>query len=281
MFNLLVSGYGWPDRAHTIGAGRVLEYSDAVLRQFQPDRTPGNFNLEAAIELPTIFMGETNREDPAQVARVGTITRARLENGTYHLQYTFDPDIPPIPQSTIITMAAELQIGAGEFSRNHWAIKDVDLFHVLLRHSNLNRQRPTVFNLPERPIDPNLVSAMMPFSAPFTPVYQAIEGVANDLGKRCRRADNIWINNAIIQDVVDLIATSKVVVCDLTGKNANVFYEAGIAHTLGKEVVLLTQSADDVPFDLRHLRYIHYLGNAEGIANMTQQLRQRLTQLLV
>jgi hypothetical protein len=58
--------------------------------------------------------------------------------------------------------------------------------------------------------------------------------------------------------VVSSICKSSVVVCDLTGKNANVFYEAGIAHSLGKDVILNTQSADDVPFDLRRLRYIPY-----------------------
>lgn len=278
MYNVLVSGYGWPERAHTIGAGRILEHTDdPVLQRFTPNRV---FDLDSAIELPTLFMGETNPQDPLQVARVGTITRARLAHGTYHLQYTFDPDVPPIPQSTLIAHAGEFQLNGGQFSRNHWAIKDGDLFQVLLRLANVNRPRPTVFTLPERPIEANLISAMMPFAGAFTPVYQAIEAAANDLGVRCRRADNIWVNNAIIQDVVDLIASSRVVVCDLSGKNANVFYEAGIAHTLGKEVVLLTQSHDDVPFDLRHLRYIHYLGNGEGIAQMGQVLKGRLTQLL-
>jgi len=49
-----------------------------------------------------------------------------------------------------------------------------------------------------------------------------------------------------------LIFRANVVGCDLTGKNPNVSYEAGIAHTLGKQVVPLWQSEADVPFDLRH-----------------------------
>ena len=77
------------------------------------------------------------------------------------------------------------------------------------------------------------------------------------VGKKCKRADDIWNHDAIIQDVVSLICKSSVVICDLTGKNANVFYEAGIAHSLGKDGMLITQSASYVPFDLRHLRYIH------------------------
>jgi hypothetical protein len=49
-----------------------------------------------------------------------------------------------------------------------------------------------------------------------------------------------------------------VVVADLTGKNANIFYEVGIAHTLEKPVLLLAQPMSDVPFDLRHKRVLLY-----------------------
>lgn len=76
-----------------------------------------------------------------------------------------------------------------------------------------------------------------------------------------------------------MICKSSVVICDLTGKNANVFYEAGIAHSLGKDVILITQSADDVPFDLRHLRYIQYLNNGEGLQQLTAKVTDRLETL--
>ena len=83
----------------------------------------------------------------------------------------------------------------------------------------------------------------MPFGAAFKPLYQALTEAVTPLGMRVQRADNIWDHDAVIQDIVSLIARSSVVVCDLSGKNANVFYEAGIAHTLGKDVILITQIA--------------------------------------
>ncbi|WP_230684150.1 hypothetical protein [Enterobacter ludwigii] len=100
------------------------------------------------------------------------------------------------------------------------------------------------------------------------------------MGLRCNRADDIWEHNAIIQDVVSLICKSSVVICDLSGKNPNVFYEADIAHSLGKKVILLAQHMDDIPFDLRHLRVITYFPNTEGIASMIQKLHSRLSQLI-
>jgi hypothetical protein len=121
---------------------------------------------------------------------------------------------------------------------------------------------------------------MMPFDYAFKAVYESIQVAADNAGLRCRRADDIWENPAIIQDVVSLIDRSRIVICDCTGRNPNVFYEAGIAHTLGRDVILITQNDQDIPFDLRHLRYVRYLNNDEGRALLMQTLQNRLQTLL-
>jgi hypothetical protein len=163
-----------------------------------------------------------------------------------------------------------------EFSRSHWAVKDADLYRVLIRNTRPRRQRPSVFTIPEHEnIEPSLVSAMMPFDAGFTAVYDSLKATAEKVGLRCRRADDIWENPAIIQDVVSLIDRSRVVICDCTGRNPNVFYEIGIAHTLGREVILITRNAEDIPFDLRHLRYVQYLNNAEGRQALSEALEKK------
>jgi hypothetical protein len=82
-----------------------------------------------------------------------------------------------------------------------------------------------------------------------------------------------------MQDVVSLIDRSHLVIADCTGRNPNVFYEIGIAHTLGREVILITQNDADIPFDLRHLRYVPYLNNGEGLAALADRLRPRLADL--
>ena len=120
---------------------------------------------------------------------------------------------------------------------------------------------------------------MMPFHPDFDRVYEVLQGVAGVVGLRCRRADDIWENPAVMQDVVSIIDRSRVVIADCTGRNPNVFYEIGIAHTLGWEVILITQKAADIPFDLRHLRYVHYLNNGEGLSALANRLRSRLADL--
>jgi len=135
--------------------------------------------------------------------------------------------------------------------------------------------QPTVFKLQNIAQETDLLSVMMPFSAGFTPVYDAIKLAAASAFFKCKRADDIWVNSVLVQDIFDLIARSHIVVCDFTDKNPNVFYEAGIAHTLGKHVVPITQSDGDVPADLRHHRFLKYLNNGEGLKMLESQLAER------
>ena len=138
---------------------------------------------------------------------------------------------------------------------------------------------PNIFSIPEDTVDPQLISVMMPFNPAYSGVYHAISEAANNAGFTCKRVDDIWNHSTVIQDVFSLIFHSFIVVCDFSGKNPNVFYEAGIAHTLGKHVVPITQSEQDIPFDLQHHRYAKYLNNGEGLKTLTQELYSRFVTL--
>ena len=82
--------------------------------------------------------------------------------------------------------------------------------------------------------------------------------------------------SVIVQDVFNLIFRAQAVVVDFTGRNPNVMYETGIAHTLGKHVVPISQSLDDVPFDMSHHRVQKYLPNKEGLGTLQAKLRSKL-----
>lgn len=62
------------------------------------------------------------------------------------------------------------------------------------------------------------------------------------------------------------------IIADVTGRNPNVMYEIGIAHTLGKTVILLTQEVHDIPFDFRGYRHIDYADNVDGFAKLEREL---------
>jgi hypothetical protein len=277
VFNFLVNYSGWAENRDTMSAHRTFEYtSDELKARFAPE---GKIDFERLLRLPTVFAQETAAaNNPA--ARVGTIFRATQRGSEISIEYAYDPTIPPIPNESLESLANELGIDNWELSRTHWAIKEADLFRALLRVEQPRKSRPRVFTLndPER-IEGTLISAMMPFNASFDAVYQALRETAEALGLRCRRADDIWENPAVIQDVVSLIDRSRVVICDCTGRNPNVFYETGIAHAIGRDVVLITQNEADIPFDLRHLRFVVYLNNGEGRQELRKRLEPRLRDL--
>lgn len=277
MFNLIMFNVDWTTGRASVSADRFFEYTDdRIIDQFRENGSP---LLDKLMALPALFMME---EIGDETAYVGQVTRARISGRDTLIEFALDRDVPPLQNGLLYEHRTEIDMpDRFEFSRNHWAVKDVDLYRFLLWHIRPRRQRPTVFQIPEHEgIEPSLVSAMMPFDGSFAGVYQSIQDAAGHVGLRCRRADDIWENPAIIQDVVALIDRSRLVVCDCTGRNPNVFYEAGIAHTLGRDVILITQNEHDIPFDLRHLRYIRYLNNAEGRAVLTAALQGRMQTII-
>lgn len=48
--------------------------------------------------------------------------------------------------------------------------------------------------------------------------------------------------------------------------------EIGMAHVLGKPVVFITRSDDDIPSDIRHLDYIAYNYDEKGVADLLEKL---------
>ncbi len=140
---------------------------------------------------------------------------------------------------------------------------------------------PYVFQVPDGYVEIDLVTVMMPFVAEFDPVYEAIKRATKECGLRCLRADDIWEESTIVQDIFNLIFRAQVVVVDFSGKNPNVMYETGIAHTLGKHVVPISQALDGVPFDMRHHRVLKYLPNKEGLAKLSSDLAAKLRQVSI
>lgn len=76
VFNFLVKFQPWREGHDRIEAGRALEYTEQSLKdRFMPG---GQLDLDALVHLPTLFVQETGNQ-PGRLARVGRITRARMD----------------------------------------------------------------------------------------------------------------------------------------------------------------------------------------------------------
>lgn len=105
----------------------------------------------------------------------------------------------------------------------------------------------------------NSCFVIMPFSATFNDEYEkVIKPAVESAGLIPIRGDEIYSRPKVMEDIWKVLRSARVVVAELTGKNTNVFYEVGLAHTIGKPVIIITRNGEDVPFDLKALRYLYY-----------------------
>lgn len=111
-----------------------------------------------------------------------------------------------------------------------------------------------------KPNTDDVVFVMMPFEEPIGSYYEKLYKPAIEkAGLTPRRADSdIFGSGKIIDQIWTGIHSAKILVAELTNRNPNVFYELGLAHALGKPVVLVSSNQADVPFDLKHVRVIFY-----------------------
>jgi hypothetical protein len=124
---------------------------------------------------------------------------------------------------------------------------------------------------------------VMPFSDPdLEVVYEDFVRpvIENECEFDCERGDDVFGSNVIMDDIRKSINNADIVVADLTGKNANVFYEVGICHAIGRPVLLMAQSIDDIPFDLRHYRILLYEYSPRGCKKLEKSLRDNLLAMI-
>lgn len=122
----------------------------------------------------------------------------------------------------------------------------MELEDVILSHPH------DFFRFKRLSIVPGTCFVLMPFAKEFDLVYETIEQSLRGI-MVCTRADDLRIGKPILERVLRGIATAELIIADLTGRNPNVFYELALAHTRTKDVLLLAQHIEDVPFDLRSL----------------------------
>src|SRR5450432_3530111 len=106
------------------------------------------------------------------------------------------------------------------------------------------------------------VFVLMPFTAIFDDLYGlGIKAACSELGVYCERVDEQIFPESILDRIYNQINKADIIIADMTGRSPNVFYEVGFAHALRKKVILLTQNANDIPFDLMHYSHIVYGGS--------------------
>jgi len=112
-----------------------------------------------------------------------------------------------------------------------------------------------------------------------------ITPIAKEFNLAVVRSDRDPTPGQVTAQILRSILDARVVVADLTGQNANVYYELAFAQAFGKRLVLLVDDPETLPFDTQNERTIP-LGGREGPITFEQGtaaqqlLRQALTVVL-
>jgi hypothetical protein len=100
---------------------------------------------------------------------------------------------------------------------------------------------------------------LSPFKEPFDSYFSKIVKPAIEANRLYAvRGDSLFRPATIMDDIWSGIRKAKLLVAELTERNPNVFYELGLAHAISKPVILISQTMDDIPFDLRAIRVLIY-----------------------
>lgn len=116
--------------------------------------------------------------------------------------------------------------------------------------------------------------------APDTPsgsrLFEFLQINTTKLNLAVRRAGDIFPRQQVMMANWSMLHAAQIVICDCTGRDPSVLYELGIAHTLGKPIIYITQNPDDVPTDIQGLPIIVYEDSNTGMSELFKRLRKAL-----
>lgn len=95
------------------------------------------------------------------------------------------------------------------------------------------------------------------------------------------REDYSKEKGTIIRNIVDHVSSSSIVIADMTGCNANVYYELGLSHAFHKNAtVLICEKGTDIRFDLYGIRRVEYVVDIydfdESVDAIAEEIKSRL-----
>lgn len=180
------------------------------------------------------------------------------KNKTYHLRVTFNGSQIVLYENDV----QQLMLRDDSFALGQLGLRT---FRTRARFDNvrIHREVPTCF-------------LIMPFATELDFVHGVISTVVGSFGIRCIRADEVYLSRPVMDDVKQMIAGADLVIVDFTGRNPNVYYEAGLADAWRKDWIVLSQTSEDMTFDVRHIRSIRYSNTMGADVRLRDELGQAL-----
>lgn len=176
-------------------------------------------------------------------------------------------------------------------------VKSADQFHKISQYardlgyivSPANQQMEITLegwqrldNLTRTGIDSNKVFVAMWFDSSMADVWEnGIKKSIKECGYEPIRIDQTDYNEGVCDEIIAQLRNARFVIAELTGNNQGVYYEAGFAHGLGKQVIFTCKKSyfdsNPVHFDVRHYNFILW----DNIEELKTRLQNRIQATIV
>lgn len=120
---------------------------------------------------------------------------------------------------------------------------------------------------------------IMPFGKePNDAAYKIVKDACAAIGTSILRSDEIASTKALLDIITKAIESADLVFADISGLNPNVMYELGISHALKKHrtIIYTSDSYDNLPSDIRHLKIIKFEDSMSGATRFRQEIEELL-----
>jgi hypothetical protein len=267
---------------------------DKLIDEFMAivDATTEERHLQRGIsrsQLPCSMVAILDKES------LSILAQFRLENRT--ASYFYKPDIALTFQQAansaqwefgfedafIIQFPAKLVEQSTQ--ERHAALHIVASEHIdseflrLEKMLSLMRTRP-IFGQANQPVGARTLLLLLPQEANLRGNENAIINASRANNLPIVEAEDIRGGRSAVREMWDSLNHAAVIIADLTGADAGVMYGLGIAHTLGKETILIHPQGSKYLTDIPRTYRIEYEDSDAGRAKLEEQLSLMLGTML-
>lgn len=243
----------------------------------------------ARSQLPSSIAAILDRENLSILAQFSPENRFSI--------YMYHPDMAISPQKASMSARWEfsfedpfvIQIPSGLLDKapeeRRPALKKIAAEHVdseFQRFSgllSLLRTRP-IFGTAPTTLDSRCALVLLPSSERLNKNYAVIEKAVEENRISLNQAGDIREGKAAVRDLWESINGSRVIIADLTGTDPGVMYALGIAHTVGRETILIMPKGSKYLVDIPRTRRIEYRKSDAGREKLAKELSEMLRSMV-
>ncbi|OPY46564.1 MAG: hypothetical protein A4E46_00849 [Methanosaeta sp. PtaU1.Bin016] len=267
---------------------------DKLMEEFMTvvDRMVGERHLQRGIarsQLPNSMVAVLDKENLSILAQFRTENRFASyyynpkialtpQQAANSARWEFgleDPVVIQFPSSLLDLDPGERQKTLEKISAHHIDSEFMRLMELL----GLMRTRP-IFGtgLPE--LAPMSILLLVPHDENKEKNYNAIKEAVLACNLAAEEADDIREGKTAVREMWLSINRAAIIIADLTGADAGVMYGLGIAHTIGKQTILIYPQGSRYLTDVPRTCRMEYEDSDAGRANLVERLKGTLSSML-